>query len=134
MLQLRLTAPQTDRLVSHARACLPEEACAILGGIVDTDMHVVQKIILLENVDHSPVSFSVSGDQLIQAYNQMDRLGIDVIAVFHSHPRSAAVPSSKDRRYMEINSVIWPIYSVYDDVMRAWISDGDVSEIPVIVS
>lgn len=129
-----MTPSQEDQLISHAHACLPEEACAILGGIVDADMHVVREIIILENIDHSPVSFSISGTQLIRAYEQADRLSIDIIGVFHSHPGSAAIPSLKDRRYMEINAVIWPIYSVIGDTMRAWISDGGIYEVPVVIS
>ena len=120
--------------MSHARACVPEEACAILAGTINADVHLVREIMVLENIDHSPVSFSVSGTGLIRAYEQAGRLGLDVIGVFHSHPESAAVPSPKDRRYMEINPVIWPIYSCRDDAMRAWIYDDGVSEIPVVIS
>lgn len=121
--------------MSHAYARLPEEACAILGGIADADMHIVREVMVLENVDHSPVSFSMSGTQLIRAYGHAAHLGIDVIGVFHSHPGSAAVPSLKDQRYMEINDVIWLIYSVKYDTMGAWmISDGGISEIPVVIS
>lgn len=131
-----MTPHQADILISHARACLPEEACAILVGVTDADTHVIREIIPLENIDHSPIGFSVYGAQLIQAYRHADRLGIDVIGVFHSHPSSAAVPSLKDRRYMEINAVVWPIYSVVDDAMRAWIysDDAQITEIPIIIS
>ena len=120
--------------MSHAREHLPEEACAILAGTMDADVHVVREIMVLENIDHSPVSFAISGAELIRAYDQADRLGLDVIGVFHSHPGSAAKPSLKDQRYMDINPVIWPIYSGRDGNMRAWISDGGICEIPVVIS
>ena len=120
--------------MSHARVRVPEEACAILAGTINADVHIVREIIVLENIDHSSVSFSVSGTELIRAYEQAGRLGLDIIGVFHSHPGSAAVPSLKDRRYMEINPVIWPIYSVRDDTIRAWVYDDGIYEIRIATS
>jgi proteasome lid subunit RPN8/RPN11 len=76
------------------------------------------------NIDESPVTFSIEPTELIYAYNLAESKGMDVIAIFHSHP-AKAWPSSTDMKFMEINPVIWVIYSTTENQLKAFVYDDD---------
>jgi proteasome lid subunit RPN8/RPN11 len=113
-------------LEEHAVTCLPNESCAILYGKDD----IVSDIFLTKNIEASPVNFTISNDELIQAYKTAEEKNLDVIGIFHSHPNSQAYPSNTDKKFMISNPVIWLIYSVTDKNFRAFFLDSDIIEIP----
>lgn len=50
-----------EAILAHARACLPEEACGLIGGTIDPAGNKrVEKVYLLENTDHSNEHFTLS--------------------------------------------------------------------------
>lgn len=82
-------------------------------------------ILPMRNIDESPVSFSIDPAELLNAYNLADAKGMEVAAIFHSHPAKAS-PSSTDMMYMEINPVIWIIYSTTQNEIRAFVAENQV--------
>jgi proteasome lid subunit RPN8/RPN11 len=115
-----LTAAQFTKLVEVAKDALPHESCAFLLGHNDR----VAKILPMRNIDESPVTFSIEPTELIYAYNLAESKGMNVIAIFHSHP-AKAWPSSTDMKFMEINPVIWVIYSTTENQLKAFVYDDD---------
>jgi [CysO sulfur-carrier protein]-S-L-cysteine hydrolase len=115
-----LTAAQLTKLMEVAKDALPNESCAFLLGHNDR----VAKILPMRNIDQSPVTFSIEPTDLIYAYNLAESKGMDVIAIFHSHP-AKAWPSSTDMKFMEINPVIWVIYSTTQNQLKAFVYDDD---------
>ncbi|MGI0070199.1 MAG: Mov34/MPN/PAD-1 family protein, partial [Nitrosopumilaceae archaeon] len=69
---------------------------------------------------------------LISAYGQAEKKNLEIIGVFHSHPDSAAYPSTTDRKYMEINPVPWVIFSNITDEFRGYILESTV--VPIVVT
>ncbi|ABK77164.1 metal-dependent protease of the PAD1/JA B1 superfamily [Cenarchaeum symbiosum A] len=120
-----------ELLSSHAAASEPHESCALLFGDEQEDRTVVREVYPARNADESPVSFSISPEELIRGYVKAGEMGLDVVGIFHSHPSSEAAPSGKDRQYMITNPVPWLIYSGIDGSFRAYILDGDIAEIRV---
>jgi proteasome lid subunit RPN8/RPN11 len=118
-----LTAAQLTKLMEVAKDALPNESCAFLLGHNDR----VAKILPMRNIDQSPVTFSIEPTDLIYAYNLAESKGMDVIAIFHSHP-AKAWPSSTDMKFMEINPVIWVIYSTTQNQLKAFLYDDDVDD------
>jgi proteasome lid subunit RPN8/RPN11 len=122
---ISLTAMQVEKLVKIAKDALPNESCAFLLGD-NNDCEKVATIIPMRNIDNSPVSFSIDPDELLNAYNLAYSKGMEVCAIFHSHPAKAS-PSSIDIKYMQINPVIWLIYSTTEYEIRAFVhEDNDV--------
>ncbi len=113
-----LTAAQLAKLVEVAKDALPNESCAFLLGHNDR----VAEILPMRNIDDSPVTFSIEPTELIYAYNLAESKGMEVIAIFHSHP-AKAWPSSIDIRFMEINPVVWVIYSTTESQLKAFVYD-----------
>ncbi len=120
MKTISLTAPQIRQLVGIAKKALPNESCAFLLGRNDK----VVKILPLRNSDESPITFSIEPAELLYAYNLAESKGMEVIAIFHSHPAKPR-PSSTDIEYMEVNPVIWVIYSTTESQMKAFVYDDD---------
>ena len=103
------------------------EACAILFG----KNNKVLDIFLTKNIEQSPVNFTISNEQLIEAYEMAEQKNMDVIGIFHSHPNSDAFPSSTDKKFMQSNPVVWIIYSGINKNFRAHILESDSVEIQI---
>ncbi len=130
--EIALSREHESILRQHAKKCEPNESCAILLGSDKAGTFSISDVIITENADRSPSTFSISGQDLIRAYGESERRGLEV-AIFHSHPASAPYPSSTDRRYMEVNPVPWLIYSNVSGEMRAYILESDIIPLGVKV-
>ncbi len=128
---LVLTESQRQVLRGHAQRHEPNESCAILCGKSDGGRTTVGEILLTENGDESPASFAIPDDELAAAYRRAEEGRTQVVGIFHSHPSSGAFPSDTDRRFMEINPVVWVIYSGSDSVFRAFVLEDRVMEIEI---
>lgn len=130
--EISISKSHLDLLRQHSRTWEPNEACAILLYRQEGQTLAVREILLAENSAKSPVMFSISGEELIRAYAESERKGLDV-AIFHSHPLSAPYPSSTDLKYMEVNPVPWVIYSNSDDEVRAYFLESGIVNLGVRV-
>jgi proteasome lid subunit RPN8/RPN11 len=131
MKTISLTAAQIRQLAEIAKDALPNESCAFLLGHNDK----VVKILPMRNSDESPVTFSIEPAELLHAYNLAESKGMQVIAIFHSHP-AKPWPSSTDIKFMEINPVVWVIYSTTESQLKAFVYDDDefIKEIDITIS
>jgi proteasome lid subunit RPN8/RPN11 len=130
MKTITLTPPQIDELIKIAKDALPNECCAFLLGEHNDDGKVAI-ILRMRNIDESPVSFSIDPAELLNAYTLADTKGMEITAIFHSHP-AKALPSSTDIKYMQINPVAWVIYSTTENEIRAFIYENeDIKEVGI---
>jgi [CysO sulfur-carrier protein]-S-L-cysteine hydrolase len=116
-----LSAAQIRKLEGIAKGALPNESCAFLLGHNDK----VKEILEVQNSDESPVTFRIESKDLLNAYYLAESKGLQVIAIFHSHP-TKPWPSSTDVKFMEINPIVWVIYSMTDGQLKAFIHDDDL--------
>jgi proteasome lid subunit RPN8/RPN11 len=130
MKTVTLTPLQIEELIKIAKDALPNECCAFLLGEHNDDGKVAI-ILRMRNIDESPVSFSIDPAELLNAYILADTKGMEITAIFHSHPAKAS-PSSTDMKYMQINPVAWVIYSTTENEIRAFIYENeDIKEIGI---
>ncbi|HEX2142630.1 MAG TPA: M67 family metallopeptidase [Candidatus Limnocylindria bacterium] len=132
---LRLPAALAEELLAHAQACLPNEACGLLsaarGSGVATRFHATR------NVDASPLRFTVHPEDLVRIVFEIEREGRQLLAIFHSHVRSAAVPSAADRRAAAAYPDACHVLASMTDAsagphaaLRAWrIHDGEATPV-----
>ncbi|MFW9850731.1 MAG: Mov34/MPN/PAD-1 family protein [Candidatus Thorarchaeota archaeon] len=99
-----------EQLYSHAENCKPEEAVALLFGIVENSNIVVKNVALVENSARSRTTFSVEPTLQYQLLVEAENRGESLVCIFHSHPAPPR-PSSKDLKNMELNPVVWLIAS-----------------------
>ena len=131
-MHLVLTEAQRQLLSKESISNSPNEACALLFGKKENDKLIVRKIFLAENVEQSPVNFTISNEQLILGYKEAEENGLEVIGIFHSHPSSEPYPSTTDKKFMEINPVAWVIFSDITKSFKAYMFESKVIEIPII--
>lgn len=133
-----ITFKQLEMLKGLAEKAYPSEACALLAGSVEvygsSNTYVVKQVIEVDNADRSSISFSMSDEDLIKAYDIMSSNGLELVGIFHTHPFSSAYPSGKDLRYMQINPVPWIILA--GDEIRAFMVDEGkgVKELRLLIS
>lgn len=117
-------------LKEHAKKEHPNESCALLFGIAGKTVKV-KEVFVTENIEDSPVNFTVSNEQLIEGYKEAEKKNLDVVGIFHSHPSSDAIPSNTDKKFMETNPVVWVIFSGVSEKFRAFVLDSETKEIPI---
>ena len=120
---------QSDKktLSEYSENQKPYESCALLFG----KDNQVSDLFLTENIERSPVNFTISNKQLIEGYKIAEEKKVDVIGIFHSHPNSDAFPSNTDKKFMQSNPVVWIIYSGINKNFKAFLLESDVIEIPI---
>ena len=120
---------QTDKkiLSEYSENQKPNESCAILFG----KNNQVLDLFLTENIEESPVNFTISNKQLIEGYKVAEEKKMDVIGIFHSHPDSDAYPSNTDKKFMQSNPVVWIIYSGINKNFKAYLLESDIVEITI---
>jgi proteasome lid subunit RPN8/RPN11 len=122
-----LTQFQLERLASLARDSLPNESCALLlGNNTNKENEIlVKETLSMKNSDASPTTrFRIDSQELIKGYLRAEKIGLNVVGIFHSHP-APPIPSSTDKIFMEINPVVWLIYSTLTNESRAYIFEQE---------
>ncbi len=124
-----------DEMVAHARADLPNECCGLIGG-VDGE---AKKLYRARNAFASPFSYRVDpADQYRIIEKEMRDRGEELVAIYHSHTKSAAYPSQTDLN----EAVSWPeqvylIVSLQDRespaVKAFWLKDEKIADAELVV-
>ena len=131
-MQLVLTKAQRQILSIEAIYRKPNECCALLFGKKDNDKIRVNEIFIADNIEKSPVNFTISNEQLIQGYKMAEDKGLEVIGIFHSHPDSDPYPSATDKKFMVINPVPWVIFSLLTKEFKAYLFESELITISVV--
>jgi proteasome lid subunit RPN8/RPN11 len=127
-----LTSQQHNCLVSLAKDSLPNESCALLVGNHNGKEAFVLDLIPMKNSDASIISFSIAPQELIDAYQTVEKQGMEVVGIFHSHP-AQPLPSSIDKKFMQINPVVWIIYSTITNEAKAYIFEENIRQVQLRV-
>ena len=126
-----LAQKEKDKLVAHAIEQKPNESCAMLLGEKIDGAWNVKEVFLTENIDKSQTNFTISPEELLKGYQLAEKMHLELVGVFHSHPNSDATPSDTDKKFMQTNPVPWIIFSGLTNDLIAYMLDTDVIEIPI---
>ena len=126
-----LTQKDKDELVTHAVGQQPSESCAMLLGKKVDDMWDIEEVFLTQNIDCSQTNFTISPEELLKGYQLAEKMHLELVGVFHSHPNSDAIPSSTDKKFMQNNPVPWIIFSGVNNNLKAYLLDSNIIEIPI---
>ena len=129
-----ISKAQKELLLNHAAKWKPNESCAILYGSKENEKSLVKDVFLAENIEESPVNFTISNEELLKAYKIAEEKKLDIVGIFHSHPNSDAFPSNTDKKFMDTNPVVWVISSEESNDLKAFVLEPDITEIPIVIS
>src|SRR5438067_13873196 len=93
---LHIPGPLFEGMIEQARAEQPNECCGLLAGVTAGEAGQVRCRYPLVNAAASPALFESDPRSTFDADRDMRRRGLEVLAVYHSHPTSAPVPSRTD--------------------------------------
>jgi proteasome lid subunit RPN8/RPN11 len=89
---MRLSAAIWAEMTTQLDGCLPEEGCGLVGGLGE----VAQLVFPVTNLLHSPVRFRMDAAEQLKSFLQLEAIGLDLIAIYHSHPAGPEFPSRTD--------------------------------------
>jgi proteasome lid subunit RPN8/RPN11 len=114
-------------LMKAARAANPIEACGLLAGIEGR----VTKFYPMTNADASPEHFSLIPAEQFAAVKDMRKDGLQLLAIWHSHPASPPRMSAEDIRLAYTPDVVYAILSLAvpaEESLRAYRINNGASE------
>ena len=126
-----LAQKEKDELITYAKGQHPSESFAMLLGKKVDGAWNVKEVFLTQNIDNSQINFTISPEELLKGYQLAEKMHLELVGVFHSHPNSDATPSSTDKTFMQNNPVPWIIFSCVNNSLKAYLLDSDVIEIPI---
>jgi len=94
------------KMQEHVSQTNPEEACGLVAGKNGSAALVIPMI----NILHSPVRFRMDPREQLNAFNFIEGAGLELQAIYHSHPSGPETPSLTDINeayYPEACSIIW---------------------------
>ena len=97
---MRIPQALVDEMVAHAREDLPNECCGMVAGLDGEATEVIR----VENAAASPLRYEMDPKAQYEAWKSIEDGGRELLAIYHSHTKSAAYPSQTDVN----QAVAWP--------------------------
>ena len=100
----------------HINYEAPLEACGLLGG----KNQVVKLVLPVKNASESRIRFRMDPKAQLRAMEQIEVEGLELLAIFHSHPKGPSMPSATD-----IQEAVYPVVNIiWSKVGRRWQARG----------
>jgi [CysO sulfur-carrier protein]-S-L-cysteine hydrolase len=96
--------------VAHARAEFPNECCGMLAGEGGRAVRQYRA----KNTEASPFMYVMEPREQLRIMDEIDERGLDLLAIYHSHTRSAAYPSRTDVELAFFPTALYLIVSIAD--------------------
>ena len=124
---MRIPRSMLDRIVAQARDEAPNECCGMIAARDGTaiTLHPAR------NAAASPLRYEIDGMEQYRIQSAIEDAGDDLGAIYHSHTRSAPLPSQTDINLAFYPDALYVIVGVKGEEhdVRAWrIADGSVEE------
>ncbi len=131
---MRIARSLIDEMVAHAREDLPNECCGMVGGSDGRATSVVP----VANAAASPLRFEMDPQGQYDALKEIEDGGDELLAIYHSHTKSAAFPSQTDvNQAVNWPDAIYVIVSMEDpeapDVKAYWLKDLKIADAELVV-
>ena len=132
---LRIRQDLYDKIVAHARADHPDEACGVLAGPAGSDRP--ERFIPMTNAARSPTFYEFDSTEQFQVWQQMDDNDEEPVVLYHSHTATDAYPSRTDVSYASEPGAHYVLVSTRDPEKTEFrsyhIQNGNIAEEPVTV-
>lgn len=99
---LHISAELYAHITAHLQAAYPNEGAGILIGSPSADGKVVKNVLPFTNTFESGEQYHrylINAKDMLAGELEAERLSLDVVGIFHSHPDHPAQASEYDREY-----------------------------------
>src|SRR5216684_5813006 len=94
-----ILSPEVRRhVIDHIRESLPKEAVGILAGTVEGKIELVVPLL---NISQDRRSFVADPFEQYLALRRIKSMGLELLAIYHSHPGGGSDPSADDLKYAQ---------------------------------
>lgn len=127
-----LTIPRelVDKIIAHARADHPDEACGVIAGPIGSDRP--ERFVQMENAERSPTFYRFDSMEQLRVWREMDDRDEEPVVIYHSHTGTEAYPSRTDISYASEPNAHYVLVSTREEEsveLRSFrIVDGIVTE------
>jgi len=129
--QLEIPPDIFERMLTLVKANASVETCGILAGRGAR----VKKLYEMTNVENRSYHFMMEPKEQFAAVKDMRAAGLEILAIYHSHPGTPARPSAEDIRLALTPDVTHVIVSLQNPerlVVKGFaIDNGTVREVPI---
>jgi proteasome lid subunit RPN8/RPN11 len=94
---LTISRSLRDKIVAHARADHPDEACGVIAGPAGSDRP--ERFIPMTNAERSPTFYRFDSAEQFRVWREMDEQDEEPVIIYHSHTATEAYPSRTDISY-----------------------------------
>lgn len=137
---LQISQDLVDKLLAHARADHPDEACGVIAGSAGSD--IPTRFIPMVNAARSPTFYEFDSADLLKLYRDLDANEEDPVVIYHSHTSTQAYPSRTDIAYAAEPSAHYVLISTREtgnddgpyELRSFRILDGEVTEEEIVIS
>jgi len=131
MLSLEIPNIIFEQMVAQTKAEAPIEACGILAGRESR----VEKLYKMTNADRRSDHFMMEPKEQFKVIKDVREAGLEMLAIYHSHPATPARPSAEDNRLALTPDVTYIIVSLQNGdhpaVKGFLMENGSMTEVPV---
>jgi proteasome lid subunit RPN8/RPN11 len=124
------------KIVAHAWADHPDEACGVIAGPEGSDRP--ERFIPMLNAERSPTFYRFDSTEQFLLWREMDERGEEPIVIYHSHTATEAYPSRTDISYASEPAAHYVLVSTRDPERAEFrsfrIADGVVTEEDVVIA
>ena len=119
-----------DKIVAHARADHPDEACGVIAGPAGSGRP--ERFIPMANAERSPTFYRFDSMEQFRVWKEMDERDEEPVVIYHSHTATEAYPSRTDVSLASEPGAHYVLVSTREedstDFRSFRIIDGEVSE------
>ncbi|MGA2091425.1 MAG: M67 family metallopeptidase [Endomicrobiales bacterium] len=129
---MKVSKQLIDNIFIQGRAEAPVEACGVLAGKDTTAV----KLFPMKNIDQSSEHFTLDPKEQFDVIRRARQEGLDILAVYHTHPETPARPSWEDIRLAYEPNIIYVIASLAhgtQSIKAFRIVGGEVKEEQLII-
>ena len=124
-------APELQaKIIAHARADHPDEACGVIAGPAGSDRP--ERFIAMLNAERSPTFYRFDSMEQFRVWREMDERDEEPVVIYHSHTATEAYPSRTDVLYASEPGAHYVLVSTRDPDVAEFrsfrIVDGTVTE------
>jgi proteasome lid subunit RPN8/RPN11 len=132
---LTISAELQSKIISHARADHPDEACGVIAGPAGTD--APRRFIPMLNAERSPTFYRFDSLEQLRVWREMDDRDEEPVVIYHSHTATEAYPSRTDISYASEPDAHYVLVSTKEPDQAEFrsfrIVDGAVTEEDVVI-
>jgi [CysO sulfur-carrier protein]-S-L-cysteine hydrolase len=129
---IQIRADVLAAIRSHAREASPHECCGLLVGTESG----IDEAVRAANVLSSASRYQLDPQTHVETVRRLRGTPRHIVGAYHSHPRSPAVPSPRDRAEAHYPEFVWLIVSLETaaEECRAYrIVEGSAEELALVV-